>query len=343
MREVRRDMLAGRENINCAGCYQEESHGITSFRQNKNLDIEHLNIDVDRLLANTAEDGTLQDFKMQYWDIRFSNICNLKCRQCGPKYSHTWGSDAAALGQTPVQKNYVIHAQNEKHEGMDIYGDLSELKEVYFAGGEVLFHQEHWDLLDRLVELGLQDIRLTYTTNLTKLNFGTRQLEEYLKQFSNVLFIVSVDAVGGLGSYIRSGLDWPGLVDNIKTVSKFPGVNVKFNCVVSVYNILYLKPMLDFAYEHGNAYSPIDLTLCHHPADINIRNLPAEIKELAELRLLSSKHYPQQQERIDGIISYMYEPPASSWALTRKFTNQLDRLRNENILDVVPEFKQYWT
>jgi sulfatase maturation enzyme AslB (radical SAM superfamily) len=342
MREVRRDMLAGRENINCAGCYKEESHGITSFRQNKNLDIEHLNIDVDRLLANTAEDGSLHDFRMQYWDIRFSNICNLKCRQCGPKYSHTWGSDAAALGQTPTQKNYVIHARNEEHVDMDIYGDLSQLKEVYFAGGEVLFHQEHWDLLDRLVELGLQDIRLTYTTNLTKLNFGSKRLEEYLKQFSNVLFIVSVDAVEDLGCYIRSGLNWQELVNNIETVSKYPGVNIKFNCVVTVYNILHLKPMLEFAYKWGNAYSPIDLTLCHHPEDINIRNLPNDIKELAELRLLSSKHYTAQKERIDGIISYMYEQPVSSWAKTIQFTNQLDALRGENVLDVVPEFKQYW-
>ena len=341
MRQVRTEMLAGQEPKACAGCYREESHGIPSFRSAKNQDIEHLSIDVDSLLAKTAPNGHLQDFAMQYWDIRFSNICNLKCRMCGPDYSHTWGSDSVVMYNRAPKSNYVIHAHNEQVD-MLRYGDLSQLKEVYFAGGESLFQQEHWELLDRLIELGLTDIRLTYTTNLTKLQFGQRRLEEYLKHFTNVLFIVSADATGSLGEYIRSGLDWDLLVRNIETVKQYPGVKIKFNCVVSVYNALYLKDMLEFAYTHGNAFDPIDLTPCHHPAELSIANLTPELKELAELRLLSSQHYLQQQNRIDGIISYMYEPPARSWDRTVQFTNKLDALRGESVLDVVPEFKQYW-
>ena len=51
MRQVRVDMLAGKEPRACAGCYQEESHGIPSFRSAKNQDIDHLSIDVDGLLT----------------------------------------------------------------------------------------------------------------------------------------------------------------------------------------------------------------------------------------------------------------------------------------------------
>jgi sulfatase maturation enzyme AslB (radical SAM superfamily) len=261
---------------------------------------------------------------------------------CGPDYSHSWGSDSVVMHNRAPKANYVIHAHDQQVD-MLRYGDLSQLKEVYFAGGESLFQQEHWELLDRLIELKLTDIRLTYTTNLTKLKFGQRTLEDYLKHFSNVLFIVSVDATEKLGEYIRSGLDWDLLLRNIETVKQYPGVKIKFNCVVSVYNILYLKQMLEFAYAHGNAFDPIDLTPCHFPAELNIANLTPELKELAELRLLSSKYYTEQQNRIDGIISYMYEPQGrNGWDRTMKFTNKLDALRNENILDVVPEFKQYW-
>jgi MoaA/NifB/PqqE/SkfB family radical SAM enzyme len=341
MQQVRVEMLAGHEPTACAGCYSEESHGIPSFRSAKNQDIEHLNIDVDSLLAKTSTDGHLQDFAMQYWDIRFSNICNLKCRMCGPDYSHTWGPDSVAIYDRAPKTNYVIHAHNEQVD-MLRYGNLSQLKEVYFAGGESLFQQEHWELLDRLIELGLTDIRLTYTTNLTKLHFGQRRLEEYLKHFTNVLFIVSVDATEQLGEYIRSGLDWKLLLKNIETIKQFPGVKIKFNCVVTVYNVLYLKDMLEFAYTHGNAFDPIDLTPCHFPLELNITNLKPELKELAELRLLSSRHYIAQQGRIDGIISYMYESPVRSWDRTVQFTNKLDTLRGESVLDVVPEFKQYW-
>lgn len=341
MRQVRTEMLQGAEPAACAGCYKEESHGIPSFRSAKNQDIEHLNIDVDQLLENTSADGTLSDFTMQYWDIRFSNICNLKCRMCGPDYSHTWGSDAVAMYKHAPKTNYVIHALDEQTD-MLRYGDLSQLKEVYFAGGESLFQQEHWELLDKLIELGLTDIRVTYTTNLTKLQFGQRRLEEYLKHFTNVLFIVSVDATDALGEYIRSGLDWNLLLDNINTIKQFPGVKIKFNCVVTICNALYLKQMLDFAYTHGNVFDPIDLTPCHFPAELSIVNLHPDLKELAELRVLSSKHYNSQQGRINGIISYMYENPNRSWDRVVQYTNKLDALRNESILDVVPEFKQYW-
>lgn len=341
MRQVRVDMLAGQEPRACAGCYREESHGIPSFRSAKNQDIDHLSIDVDGLLTKTSADGHLQDFAMQYWDIRFSNICNLKCRMCGPDYSHTWGNDSVVMYHKPAKTNYVIHALDEQVD-MLRYGDLSQLKEVYFAGGESLFQQEHWELLDRLIVLGLTDIRLTYTTNLTKLHFGQRRLEEYLKHFTNVLFIVSVDATEQLGEYIRSGLDWNLLLQNIETVKQFPGVKIKFNCVVSVYNILYLDQMLEFAHTHGNAFDPIDLTPCHHPLELNITNLPPELKELSRQRVQSSPHYQQQQTRIDGIFSYISESPRSTWDSTIQFTNKLDQLRNESVLAVVPEFKQYW-
>lgn len=341
MRQVRVEMLAGKEPQACAGCYQEESHGIPSFRGAKNQDIDHLNIDVDSLLTKTSADGHLQDFAMQYWDIRFSNICNLKCRMCGPDYSHTWGSDSVAMYHKPAKTNYVIHALDEQVD-MLRYGNLSQLKEVYFAGGESLFQQEHWELLDRLIALGLTDIRLTYTTNLTKLQFGQRRLEEYLKHFTNVLFIVSVDATKQLGEYIRSGLDWNLLLNNIETIKQFPGVKIKFNCVVSVYNILYLDQMLDFAYTHGNAFDPIDLTPCHHPVELNITNLPPELKKLSKQRVQSSPYYDKQQIRVNGILSYINKPPQSTWDSTIQFTNKLDQLRNESVLAVVPEFKQYW-
>jgi hypothetical protein len=100
--------------------------------------------------------------------------------------------------------------------------------------------------------------------------------------------------------------------------------------------------MLEFVYTHGTAFDPIDITPCHFPAELNISNLPNELKVIAKQRLLDSPHYTKQKVRIDGIISYMESPPQSDWEKTIKFTNKLDQLRNESVLAVVPEFKQYW-
>lgn len=341
MKQVRADMLTGAKNSACSQCYREESIGLNSFRTNKNLDIKNFEIDVDELLAKTDADGTLHDFKMQYWDSRFSNICNYKCRMCGPPYSHTWAEESY---RGTGRKDYVIRA-HDSDNWTDIiasYGNLSQLKEVYFAGGEALFQAEHWSMLDHMDSLGLHNIRITYTTNLSRLSFGKYDLEDYLKRFTNILFIVSLDAVGPLLEYIRSGADWPNTQQNIKTVLSYPNAKLKFNVVITIYNILHLAEVFDFAFDNSTVFEGTDLTVAHGPPDQNITNLPTELKDLARDRLLASDKYDIIKNKIDGVINYMYQPATTPWNTVIKTTNQLDQIRKENVLDVVPEFAPHW-
>jgi sulfatase maturation enzyme AslB (radical SAM superfamily) len=335
MKSVRAEMLAGQKPSACASCYREEHIGLTSFRQNKNSDIQGINI--DDLVAKTAPDGTISDFKMQYWDSRFSNVCNLKCRMCGPEYSHTWAEETKT-------KPYVIRANGDAtwEELIARYGDLSELREVYFAGGEALFQAEHWQMLDHLSQLGKNDIRITYTTNLTKLGYGSYRIENYLKDFTNVLFIVSLDGTGKLLEYIRSGSKWGDIVSNVAFVQQFPGVKLKFNIVVTAYNIMQLSDIIDFAYTASHNFNKIDLTVAHGPESMNITNLPQALKDVAIERLRANQHYGEQQGRIEGVINYLMQPPVSSWQDFMNVTGKLDATREEYILDVVPEFKDYW-
>jgi sulfatase maturation enzyme AslB (radical SAM superfamily) len=335
MKSVRSEMLSNKQPKACQSCYREESLGLRSFRQNKNSDID--GIDIDGLVANTDQTGTLQNFKMQYWDSRFSNICNLKCRMCGPGYSHTWAEETKS-------KPYVIRANGDDSWDTLIqrYGDLSNLREVYFAGGESLFQVEHWQMLDHLSNLGLNDIKITYTTNLSKLGYGNYRIENYLNNFTNVLFIVSLDGTGKLLEYIRSGSKWDDIVKNIDFVQQFPGVKLKFNIVITIYNILYLSDIIDFAYTATKNFNKLDLTVAHGPPSMNIVNLPQELKDLAIVRLKNSQHYSQEQAKIDGVINYLKQSAIMSWSDVMSETNRLDTVRNENILEIVPEFRDYW-
>jgi sulfatase maturation enzyme AslB (radical SAM superfamily) len=327
-------MLAGLEPNACSSCFREEHHGLPSFRINKNSDID--GIDIDTLVAKTDAEGALKDFKMRYWDARFSNICNLKCRMCGPEYSHSWAEEVKS-------KPYVIKANGDTpwEEVIARYGDLSELREVYFAGGEALFQEEHWRMLDHLDKLGKNDIRLTYTTNLTKLGYGKYRIEDYLKNFTNVLFIVSLDATGKLCEYIRSGSKWDDIVNNIKFVQQFPGVKVRFNVVVTIYNVLHLNDIIDFTYQATTNLNRIDLTIAHGPESMNIANLHPDLKELAISRLRSGLHYAEQQGRIEGVISYMMQQPTLPWHEVVDDIIELDDRRDEDIVQVVPEFDEY--
>jgi MoaA/NifB/PqqE/SkfB family radical SAM enzyme len=334
MLQVRKDMLANKQSIACSNCYRQESHGLESFRLSKNSDVD--GIDIAELLANTDADGTLHNFKMQYWDARFSNICNLKCRMCGPGYSHSWAQEV----NKKVNGSYIIQAHKDTDSWDDIiarYGDLSKLREVYFAGGEVFFQQEHWQMLEHLKRLERKDMRLTYVTNLTRLSMGEYKIEDYLTYFTNVLFIISMDGIDKVFEYIRSGSDWEKFTANITAIQKF-NVKIRFNIVITVYNILQIDQILAFIDSLG--IKLYDLTVANDPRDQNITNLPDELKTLAINRIKASPHY---SNRLDAVISYMQQPPVASWNRVISRTRELDATRGENILEVVPEFAPYWS
>ena len=45
----------------------------------------------DDVIATTdMNTGRIINFRMRYFDIRFSNICNFKCRTCGSAFSSKW-------------------------------------------------------------------------------------------------------------------------------------------------------------------------------------------------------------------------------------------------------------
>ena len=84
MKQLRLDMLNERKNDICSFCYKHEEAGPYSFR---NYSKEQFAKHFDSIVPTTQEDGTVEDFKMRYFDIRFSNICNFKCRTCGSEFS----------------------------------------------------------------------------------------------------------------------------------------------------------------------------------------------------------------------------------------------------------------
>ena len=81
MKDMRLSMLKGELPLKtCSKCIELESHGQDSLRNffsNKFDRHAHLP-------AKTNPDGSVDDLSIVYWDFRFSNICNMRCRSCGP-------------------------------------------------------------------------------------------------------------------------------------------------------------------------------------------------------------------------------------------------------------------
>ncbi len=86
MKEVRKNMLVGEWSQECGRCQQEEASGLNSRRQ---YELDNWKFSLDDARYVTEPDGSIKEPNLEYYDLRFGNLCNLACRMCGPTDSHT--------------------------------------------------------------------------------------------------------------------------------------------------------------------------------------------------------------------------------------------------------------
>lgn len=217
MKQIRLDMLSGKKVSHCAVCNTNSSARNTQ-RQNTINDYRTTpqlrgNRDV---IALTNPDGSLPDHKLTFIDFRFSNVCNLKCRICGPEFSVQIASEMnkhkkIMLVNKDEEMPVVLRAGKDKSQlFIEAHKHIDSISYVYFAGGEPLIQFEHWKLLDSLIESGrAKEIALQYSSNMTAYMTAksSRGLIDKWKQFRVVNCHCSFDGFGEAAEYWRSGTD----------------------------------------------------------------------------------------------------------------------------------------
>ena len=185
LKDVRVSMMKGEWNPECERCRQEEINGIKSRRE---YESEDWDLTLEDAKAKTAPDGSIStdDFDLEFFDIRYGNFCNLKCRMCGPTDSHSWYEDHVKLYNKPSYKDthdIIKLTKNSKgrwstdqydwFKNSNFYWNNFEkhtgkAKKLYIVGGEPLIIEEHFQSLERLVASGrAKDIQIEYNSNLT--------------------------------------------------------------------------------------------------------------------------------------------------------------------------------
>lgn len=246
LKDIRLKMLNGEKLKSCDRCYKLEQTEPHSYRLKINKDFK----DSFNVIEKTKLDGSLEEMEIKLWDFRLSNFCNLKCRSCGLDLSSSWYADTVELKPNLKGKVKALITVNDKVSFMDMIEDQYEhVEEVYFAGGEPLITPEHYTILNKLIEKGNTNIRLRYSTNLQNIVHKGRSIIDYWKHFSNVEVLVSLDGVKEKGEYIRKGLNYTELKQNVLTL-KDSGVSftqLGFMVTFGVLNYEHLFDMvLDF-------------------------------------------------------------------------------------------------
>jgi len=341
MNDLRRNMLTEIKSPACQRCYEQEDAGFFSGRRSAN---KHHGHHVKRL-----DD---QDFRMTYWDIRFSNLCNLRCRSCGHIFSSSWYQDQAQLAGPEwrgvnVPLNYAGQTETDMWE--QLLPHIDYVEQIYFAGGEPLMMDEHYRILEELERRKRFDVRLIYNTNFTQTRLKDRLVFDYWKRFDSVAVGASLDAMGSRAEYIRKGTDWAVVEDNRqRMIETCPNVDFYISPTLSIMNAWHLPDFHRSWVEQG-LIRPQDLNVNILQDPIHYRLDIAPIKYKQRLRIRFEEHLEWLRPRdplnratvgFESAIKFMMATDNS--CLIDQFwhkTHQLDDIRNENILTVLPELE----
>ena len=358
--ELRSKMMRDEPVAECKRCYDLELMGEWTMRQshNKRKGLDY----VDYIADVTNDDGSLKEFQMKYMDIRFSNICNMKCRSCGPSCSSLWSQEfLKERGQEvfdeyfPKNKGKIVISNNDEMTLMSkLKPYLDDVTEVYFAGGEIVITPEHYECLDYWIENDLtEQVELTYTTNFSTLNYKKNvDLIAYWKKFPQLKIWASLDAHGDVAECIRSGTDWEKVVRNIREVKEqVPHASFQITPTISIWNIFDFPDFWDYMVD--NDFIDVDFSaprfnLATNPWYANVMILPHSVKRrLAELYRVYQERHKDNVDIYNGFKMIIYnltvgEENKGGILEFKQFNDELDEYRDEKFEDIVPEIKEVY-
>lgn len=361
MKSARLDMLADKPLATCNSCYEKEKSGNWSLRK-ASIVKHHDNVRDN--IKNTELDGASYDSRPIYWDIRFSNICNMRCRMCGHFSSSKWYNDAKKLNEEFNNHMYLGHDHGQAiikgvQNSVELLDRLDEylpyVQELYFAGGEPMIMEEHYRILKRLDELKLYDTFIRYNTNFLQLYYKDKDIIDLWKKFKNVFCSASIDAYGKRAEIIRKDTVWSEIEDNMQRVkNEVPHVKVNIAPTVQVLNILTVTDLhKDWCQKGWLGPNDMFFNILHTPEFYNLKILPPVLKDTATKKLLSHLEWLQAnysenlysvRNTITNTIAFMNsEQMSEDWLYELvKQTKQLDIIRNENTFETFPELKYIW-
>ena len=325
MKQLRKDMSEGIRNSVCMVCYEREDRGETSPRENFNKNTLWK-------MPKVGKDFSVPKDALQHIDIRFSNLCNFKCRMCGDQLSSSWEAEnkkhliVTDAWLQPNTRRKISNFQVEVlEEELQAAVDQGVIEEIYWVGGEPLMWERHWTIMQQLVDSGQsKDVTVRYNTNLSRVTYKKYDLYKMLDNFKNVNICASIDAIGDIGEYIRTGLKWDEFLDNFNNgrflIDRYGQDAIVFDVTLTTPGLFGLKDMFDKVTEL-DVKSYFKFTYAFDPTKI-----------IAPTALPKHITIPYCQELIE------YMEPRKTWK-TQIYIDSLKSLMNRKSFD--EEFINY--
>jgi len=344
-RAMRKNMLEGKQCKECETCNQAVKNNQVPATARHNQKWQHLKND---LIKNTDASGRITDFRPTFVDLRLSNQCNLKCRTCYGGLSSRIAKEESILFKNNENISLDFSKDQRKILLDKVLPYIDNIETIYFAGGEPLIIDEHYIILNRLLEKNKTDVEIRYNTNLTNLNYKGESITKIWNKFKNVKVGASIDGHGKKLEYTRHGTSWETIEHNlIKIKNELPHVKIEITPVISLLSVQsiaelqqlwYDKKLVNlkdyrFSFVSGNDHFSLQML----PYEFKLK-----VKEIVNSHLdwLESINANQTiQDTWKSINEFMFLKDNTYLLDTFKKVNKArDEYRKENFDDVYPDF-----
>lgn len=338
----------------CANCkYQEEHYGRS--RRQASLKIQTNN---DKLWAGMRD--AVEKFKdssrtigyigHRIFEVQvkaFGNKCNLDCYMCIPYDSSTrldTVSKDDLIGQNIFSQYAITPIESLNDTTLDSITDqivdlAPYIYNMKFIGGEPLVMKKFYTLLERLVETGqAKHITVKYQTNMSVLEFEKLKISKFIPEFLRFEFTVSLDGVGVYNDYIRRRSSWESIVENCKSVLKYPNVIININGTITFLSVLRFYELIEWFEENSPMFDQINWSNIRSPSKLCANVLPDEIKESLIDKyqnfpdivnvLKEDNHGLEYHDTLDYLLMMDKRYEGTKWEM--------------NLFDIYPELEEFY-
>lgn len=338
MQNLRAQFLTGQRPQTCRKCWMEERSGRTSKRMHTLDRLKHIDMG-DEWTENTKP--------LMFLDLKLGNICNLKCRICGSWSSSQFATEEVNDAPPAEKKNTFAYqmlragAWPQESPGFwqQIDQCLKEIRYIEFTGGEPFMIQEHFGMLQGIVDRGIaHQVEIHYNTNGTHYPESAEQIWQH---FKTVEIAFSIDDIGERFEYQRTNACWSDVCANLDRFRqlrrRLPNIQLQICTTVNVFNVRYLDQVARWIDQHQKSFDFVYWNMMHDAWYFSIASLPDSAKNKIAEHLTTADIPYQYRQEFDRIITFMQSGASTDGFITCMKIADLDRKRQQNLRTVQPE------
>lgn len=339
---IRENMINNVQTPGCEQCYKIENFGKESKR-----------VLMNRRFADMRPTEILTDAEIQFFDLRFGNLCNLKCRSCQPINSSQL--DKQVQDHPELQKFYPYfgYAQTEWYETEtfkhNIDSNLKHIKLIYLAGGEPTLIDRTYKFLEDCIKLGYNEkISLIVVSNVT---YENDTFTDLIKKFKNVIYYASIDGYKEVQEYLRYPSKWDHIDRNISKLvtNNTDNVSIRFTPTIQITNLSNIVDLFEygeqFNREHKKSIIQFFVNQLESPSYLNLINLPLDYKKqcwdkINEWVQTKCQYQPETfYDTLKAVEGKCLEDVDYKYNLTQffEFNDLLDKVQNKKLIDINPD------